>query len=322
MKIELKYLRLLRGKKNLLAFSYGGDSRALFECLLRQNISFDLALINYKTRKQSDLEEKKAKELASKFNKQIFTKTAPKFKNNFESKAREFRYAFFKELCEKKGYENVLLAHQLNDNFEWFLMQFSKGAGFLELSPMQDIVKKDNFLLIRPFLNFSKNEILAFLKQNNIFYFEDESNENEKFKRNYIRKHFSNEFINNFERGVKKSFEYINKDLSLLNTEILEFKGILYCAINESVIARAVKRFGIVMSAKQRKESKKDCVISAKLGICYAFNKAFIFNFENALKMPKSFKEECRINKIPKLLRPYLFNHNVNIKEFLARVVV
>ena len=61
-------LEKLQGKKNLLAFSAGVDSTALFFILLQNNINFDIAIVNYNTREQSQEELAYAKELASTYN--------------------------------------------------------------------------------------------------------------------------------------------------------------------------------------------------------------------------------------------------------------
>ncbi|ARJ56812.1 tRNA(Ile)-lysidine synthetase [Campylobacter cuniculorum DSM 23162 = LMG 24588] len=320
--IKNEILEALRGQKNLLAFSYGSDSTALFYILMDFNIEFDLVFINYKTRIHSDTEELEARHLAQKFHKKIFIQNAPYFKNNFEKQARDFRYAFFEKLCCEEQYQNLILAHQLNDLFEWFLMQFSKGAGLAELIGMKDREKCEFFTLVRPLLFVSKDEILAFLKQRKIKYFNDESNENEKYFRNFIRKHFAKDFITQFSKGVKKSFEYLGKDLQDFlgdekESEILEFKGILICKKHESLISKAVKKRGVVMSWAQRKEALKgDCVVSSKVGIVYfkqGLNdeRALIFNYELCEKLPKSFKEKCRQAKIPRLLRAYLYHHHL-----------
>ena len=52
--------------KNLLAFSGGIDSTALFFMLLEQNIDFDMAIVDYGIRAQSKDEVAYAKELAHK----------------------------------------------------------------------------------------------------------------------------------------------------------------------------------------------------------------------------------------------------------------
>ncbi len=323
--IKAEILSLLKKGKNLLAFSYGSDSAALFYILLEFGVEFDLAFINYKTRQNSDLEEKEALNLAFKFNKKIFTQNAPFFENNFEKKARDFRYAFFEKICLENGYENLILAHHLNDLFEWFLMQFSKGAGLMELLGMKECETRENFTLLRPLLFVSKDEILGFLQEKKIRYFNDESNESEKYFRNFIRKHYAKDFVSRFSKGVKKSFFYLNKDLEeFLGTEILEFQGILICEKQASLIAKAVKKMGVVISTAQRKEAlKKDCVISSKIGVVHfdlAPEKSLIFRYEICEKIPKAFREKCRKARIPKLLRAYLYNHGLEPLDLNLRL--
>ena len=298
-KFSDEILSALKGGKNLLAFSYGSDSTALFYALNAYKIGFDLALINYKKRAQSDLEEAAAKKLAGEFGKQIFTKTAPNFKNNFQNAARNFRYEFFGEICVNFGYENVILAHQMDDKFEWFLRQFARGAGLAELLGMKEREKREKFTLLRPFLRTTKAEILSFLQQNKLKFFKDESNENEKYQRNYLRKHFAAPFMSEFGEGVGRSFEYLSKDLQAFDgengSEIAEFRGILICECSETAITRAVKKMGLVMSAGQRRELKKggefnDIVVSGRICIAFMRGKCLVFRHtkaEKALKIEK-----------------------------------
>lgn len=318
MQIKDEILSLLKKGRNLLAFSYGSDSSALFHFLVQKKIDFDLAMINYKTRKNSDLEEQKAKELALEFHKKIFIKSAPVIKGNFEKEARDFRYDFFEKICLEQNYDNLILAHHLNDQLEWFLMQLSRGAGLAEILGMQEYEKRQNYTLLRPLLFTSKDEILSYLKENDIFYFQDESNENEKYFRNYIRKNFSNAFVSKFHQGLKRSFFYLDEDRKKLYDleSIKEIQGLMICPKNESLIAKAVKMKGLLLSAAQRKEFLKgDCVLGGKIGIVYKDEKAIVFKYETCQKLPKEFKEACRIAKIPRLLRAYLYNHKIDISS-------
>ncbi|EIP3653567.1 tRNA lysidine(34) synthetase TilS [Campylobacter coli] len=318
MQIKDEILSLLKKGRNLLAFSYGSDSSALFRFLVQKKIDFDLAMINYKTRKNSDLEEQKAKELALEFHKKIFIKSAPVIKGNFEKEARDFRYDFFEKICLEQNYSNLILAHHLNDQLEWFLMQLSRGAGLAEILGMQEYEKRQNYTLLRPLLFMSKDEILSYLKENDIFYFQDESNENEKYFRNYIRKNFSNAFVSKFHQGLKRSFFYLDEDRKKLYDleSIKEIQGLMICPKNESLIAKAVKMKGLLLSAAQRKEFLKgDCVLGGKIGIVYKDEKAIVFKYETCQKLPKEFKEACRIAKIPRLLRAYLYNHKIDISS-------
>ncbi|EAJ6074007.1 tRNA lysidine(34) synthetase TilS [Campylobacter coli] len=316
MQIKDEILSFLKKGRNLLAFSYGSDSSALFHFLVQKKIDFDLVMINYKTRKNSDLEEQKAKELALEFHKNFFIKSAPVIKGNFEKEARDFRYDFFEEICLEQNYDNLVLAHHLNDQLEWFLMQLSRGAGLVEILGMQECEKRPNYTLLRPLLFTSKDEILSYLKENDIFYFQDESNENEKYFRNYIRKNFSNAFVSKFHQGLKRSFFYLDGDRKKLYDleSIKEIQGLMICPKNESLIAKAVKMKGLLLSAAQRKEFLKgDCVLGGKIGIVYKDEKAIVFKYETCQKLPKEFKEACRIAKIPRLLRAYLYNHKIDI---------
>ena len=61
---------------NLLAFSHGIDSTALFYILHETGVKFDLVIVDHNVREQSKFEVESAKELASKFGKKIkFHKT-------------------------------------------------------------------------------------------------------------------------------------------------------------------------------------------------------------------------------------------------------
>ena len=299
--------------KNLLAFSAGVDSTALFFYLLEKNIPFDIAIVNYHTRATSDEEVEYAKNLAKKYNKKIFIKDC--FLDKFsEKKARDCRYKFFEEIIKKEGYKTLILAHQLNDRFEWFLMQLSKGAGLKELIAMEEFEKRDFYTIWRPFYNFSRDEILEYLHKNNIKYFIDESNFNEKYKRNFFRKHFSNEFIKLFKDGVKRSFEYLEEDKKLLFKEDWQNIKKLYFfpksnpQIDIKKVDIIAKKLGILLTKAQRDEIIKtnfSCVIQGKLAIDSNNEKIFIAPFIKTT-LDKEFKETMRKNKIPPKVRGYI----------------
>lgn len=322
----LKNIDILKNEKNLLAFSHGSDSTALFYILENAGISFDIAFVNYKTRRQSDKEESCAKELAAKFNKNIFVKVVKldlQSSSNFEKNARDIRWNFFEELVLKFGYKNVITAHQLNDKFEWFLMQLSKGAGLNELIGMQNIDKKEHFNIIRPLLDVSKEEILSFLKENKIHFFNDVSNYNVKFKRNFIRSKFSDEFIKLYANGLKKSFCILENDTNSLKSKFVFRKYDFFIIKNDENFLRGIdkclKKLGYVMSENQRKNITESCVIGGRFVICKNEKYIFICPFLS-IKMDKKFKELCRVLKVPSKTRPYLFAKEINpsnLKNFL-----
>ncbi|NLY04126.1 MAG: tRNA lysidine(34) synthetase TilS [Campylobacter sp.] len=312
--------KLLNGK-NLLAFSYGVDSTALFYLLVQNGINFNLVFINYNTRSNSKNEELAARNLAAKFNKKIYIKQVNfNLENsNFESVARDFRYKFFEEICQEFGYENLITAHQLNDKFEWFLMRLSKGSGVVNALGMNAIDHKKHFFVVRPLIDTSRTEILEFLHANEYKYFIDSSNLNTNFERNFIRAEFSDNFIKKFKNGVKKSFEFLEQDKKhLLNGEIYsnsEFFVIKNRENHMNLIDKALKKLNIVMSQKQRKQALEDCVISGKVVICYTKDCIYIAPYQTHI-MDKVFKEKCRLKKVPPLIRGYIFTHQDLLKWF------
>lgn len=315
-------LKLLQNKKALLAFSHGTDSTALFYILAWADVKFDIAFVNYNTRKNSNLEEESARALAEEFGKEIYVKSVNlslEERSNFEKKAREIRYEFFGEICTKFGYEYLITAHNLNDMFEWFLMRFSKGAGVCNLIGMNKIDPQEKYTILRPLLDVDKDEILNFLDTNEIKYFVDDSNFDINFERNYIRYKFSNEFIKEFNLGVKKSFEFLSIDKEHLQGKFIYEDSKFFIIKNEdnamNLVDKAVKKLGISMSQKQRIEAKKTCVISGKIAIGYAGDKICISPFE-VIKMDKKFKEACRVKKVPKHNRGYIFKNRALLELF------
>lgn len=301
--------------KNLLAFSGGVDSTALFFLLLQQNISFDIAIVNYSLRESSNEEVAYAKELAVKYNKRIYTSSFPKDTKFSEKIARDFRYSFFEKIIEDDDYNALITAHQLNDKLEWFLMQLSKGAGVVELMGMKEAEIRDDIHYLKPLLNTSKKELLEYLQTNKIKYFVDESNTDEKYKRNYIRVNISNFMMADYENGIKKSFEYLEKDISSLskivilkqNKEYYELKNLQDNLANIRAIDKILKKLGVLISSKQRDEilEKQDIVISHKFAVVIRDEIIYISPFIK-VKMTKQQKEIFRKNKIPPKMRGYL----------------
>lgn len=322
-KLSSDILKELQKRKNLLAFSAGTDSSALFFILHSYNIEFDIALVNYKTREQSDNEERYAKELAKKYNKHCYTFMCKLENNNFEHIARNERYAFFEKLINEHSYENLITAHHLNDRFEWLLMQLSKGAGLAEMYGMNDIEEKSDYKIIRPLLSISKKEIEEFLSLNNIKYFFDESNKDKHYKRNHIRQAYADTFMEEFSLGVKRSFEYLKKDVKALYPKQIKQIKQLYIlekstddTINMRGIDKIVKTLGVLLSAAQREEilKTKDCVVAGKIAISFNEELIFIAPTKDAI-MPKKFKEACRNAKIPSKVRSYMYKENIHPKE-------
>lgn len=329
--MQTKNFEVINTKRNLLGFSGGVDSSALFFLLLEENIPFDIAIVDYNFRKESKEEVAYAKELTTKYNKKIYLKEVElKSTSNFEKKARDIRYDFFDEIIKENSYEALITAHQLNDKLEWFLMQFTKGAGLNELLSFELQSSRKDYKVFKPLINTSRQSLENYLNENNIKYFIDSSNENEDFKRNYFRKHFSKKLINEFEEGISNSFNYLEEDLKSLKNSIslifkdkdLEvYKNTNDDNLNIKIIDESLKKRGILLTKKQRDEIliQKELVVSHKIVVTILEKYIYLCPYLKHTILTKEFKEICRINKIPNKVRFYIFEY-LEIEKLLEKI--
>ncbi len=105
-----------------------------------------------------------------------------------ETAARHYRRAFLYNL--QKAYTDqrklpvyLVFAHQHDDRVETLLMNLFRGAGIEGLTAMP----KRRGLVLRPLLEFSKKEILAYLRRNALPSLKDPSNEEGFTTRNRLR---------------------------------------------------------------------------------------------------------------------------------------
>ena len=318
-------LHKLKSGRNLLAFSHGVDSTALFYILDEAGVKFDLAIVDYNVRAQSKDEVASARDLAAKFNKQIYVKSVQLGESNFEHEARAVRYEFFGQICREQGYENLILAHQFDDKFEWFLMQLGRGAGLSELLGMQELETREDYMIARPLLGVRKCELERFLRKRNLKYFTDETNLTEQFKRGRVRTKFSEPFLNEYFSGVKKSFEFLATDALSLTPEISNPAPKIYLVKRGANEIRgadlACKRLGLVLSAAQRNECARclengtDCVLGGKVAVG-AGEKFILTTPYVKAAMDKKFKEACRRLAIPPINRGFLFAEGADLALF------
>jgi len=317
----------LQNKKNLLAFSAGVDSTTLLFLLLKNNINFDIAIVDYGLRLQSKEEVVYAQELAQKYKFKCHVHKAQIIEKNFEAKARTIRYEFFEELIQTHNYDNLLTAHHLGDRFEWMLMQFCKGAGCVELAGMQAVDKRSNYTLLRPLLHLDKQEFLVYLQDNQIKYFEDSSNDDEKYKRNKFRHSHSKPLLNKYLSGIKKSFQYIDEDVKQLvsETTLSKCNALIYFKTNNSkrsdilAVDRYFKSIGKLITANEKKmlKEEKSVIIGREYIVNQTLSYVLIAPFIKAENIDKKIKEKLRLLKVEPKLRGYLASDSEAL-EFLS----
>lgn len=305
--------------KNLLAFSGGPDSTALFFMMHKHDIKFDIAIVDYGIREQSKDEVAYAKELALRYKKKCFVHVSKQIDKNFEANARQVRYDFFDSLIKKHNYTTLLTAHHLGDRLEWLLMQLCKGAGLAELNSLKNKTIKNDHILLRPLLHVTKDELIQYLQANNIKYFEDKSNANLNIKRNVFRHKYANPLLKRYSSGIKKSFKYLDNDTKILikDVDVKIVSGCYYFQKTDSItndiyqIDKILKSIGILIGSKVREEiqQKQEIVISRRYLVAKTKHYIFVTPFITNKIMPKNFKEKCRKMNVTPKLRPVLYEY-------------
>ncbi|WPR70989.1 tRNA lysidine(34) synthetase TilS [Flavobacterium sp. NG2] len=183
-------LSFLKGKKLLLATSGGLDSMVMLHVFQQLGYEIAIAHCNFQLRGlESFGDQSFIQEYAQEYQIPIYvtqfdtTAFAKDYKLSTQVAARELRYNWFYELLGTENYDYILTAHHADDNLETFLINLSRGTGLDGLTG----IPEQNNEIIRPFLTVSREDILAFAKENNINWREDSSNASDKYLRNKIR---------------------------------------------------------------------------------------------------------------------------------------
>ena len=181
-------LNLLKDKKYVLACSYGPDSMALFDMLLKEGFCFVVAHVNYHKRDVSNFEEESLRKYCKDNDIQIEVLDTAKMKveKNFQNWAREVRYDFFKKVLVKHHCDALLVAHQQDDVLETYIMQ-KERQGIVKYWGIAEKTALNGMKIIRPLLGYSKQELLDYDSKNNVPYSIDVSNLSSDYTRNKIR---------------------------------------------------------------------------------------------------------------------------------------
>ncbi len=222
----------------LLAISGGIDSVVLAHLFKKAGFNFSLAHCNFKLRgKDSEADEAfckaLAKELDVKFYVQAFDVEAycKKNKVSVQMAARDLRYDWFNELIKKNKFDHLVTAHHANDVVETIFINLLRGTGIKGLKGIPE--KKEN--IVRPLLNFTKEEINAFAKKEKIGYRTDKSNLESKYERNFLRleilpklkklhPNLEQTFLNNVA-NFKEEAEIVNEFLTEKTKQLVSKKG-------------------------------------------------------------------------------------------------
>lgn len=245
----------------LLALSGGADSVCMLDLFLECGFPYPVAAahFNHNLRgEEAKRDEDFCIELCKKRGVKLFLGSADvnalamKSGKGVEEAARSARYAFLeKTVSENSELSYIATAHNRGDMCETMVLNLSRGTS---IDGMCAIPKRRGNI-IRPILDVSREEILAYNKARSLEFITDSTNLDEKYSRNRVRlnilpeiKKISAGYEENFARAAKlfrRDSDFLATEAEKKYAEVVK-GGVLYTEnaqnIHSSILSRIVKR--------------------------------------------------------------------------------
>lgn len=192
-KVSAALSRLLpepRGRRLGVAVSGGPDSVALCDVLAQLAPARELQLtvlhVNHRLRPEAEAEQQLVEQLCRCWQLPCLVEvlSPPERHSGIEAWARQERYRFFQRVRDRYGLEAVAVAHTLDDQAETVLFRLLRGTARRGLAGMP---ATRGGWLIRPLLDCSRQEVMAYLETRQLPYTVDPSNTDLRYTRNKIR---------------------------------------------------------------------------------------------------------------------------------------
>lgn len=248
-------------KPVVCAVSGGADSVLLIHVLHKLGYNVILAHVNHHKRKESEIEaiemEKFAKSLNVPFELLNYHYSG---NGNFHDESHFARYDFFKDVANKYNTNIIATAHHAKDQAETILIKLMEGSNLYGYGGMPTSYNDGKYLVIRPILSLTKDEIYEYVKNNNLKWFEDNSNYEDDFLRNRLRHHviplLEHECPDLYQKVIKysnilhESFDYIrsnSKEYLLNNNDMIDISNFkdLNIALKKDIISLMLEKYDI-----------------------------------------------------------------------------
>ncbi len=143
-----------------------------------------------------------------------------------EEEARRVRYDFFATLMEEKRIPILVTAHHADDNLETVLFRMCRGSALGGLGGIAPVRAFAVGFLVRPLLNATKEDLVAYCHARGLDYVCDSTNADTAYTRNAIRHNAVPALLERFpdaQRRVCKTCEELREDERLLQSLAEQF---------------------------------------------------------------------------------------------------
>lgn len=176
----------------VLAVSGGVDSVVLLDLMVKlakskPTYQLVVAHLDHGIRSDSDIDRQLVQNIANKHGLVFVYDTANLGEKASEDAARKARYRFLRKVQQATGADAIVTAHHQDDLLETAILNLLRGTNRKGLTSLSNDKN-----LRRPLLHISKAQIRAYAKKHKLVWREDTTNQDDKYRRNYVRNNIMN----------------------------------------------------------------------------------------------------------------------------------
>lgn len=253
----------LTGEKVIVGVSGGADSVCLLFMLLewakQSPLTIAVAHINHGIRQDAGKDAAYVEALCSKLGIDFYLKEADvaarakREKRSEEEAGRLTRYEFFQQTAAEYGAEKIAVAHNANDRAETVLFHLLRGSGLSGLCGIRPVRGQ----IVRPILCLERWEIEQYLKEREISYCMDSTNEGDDYTRNRIRHHIlpyaQKEIVKGCIRHISRTGEMLGETEEYLEQQTQKARQRCVQQESEKVFIIKTEEFRMLHTVLQKR---------------------------------------------------------------------
>jgi tRNA(Ile)-lysidine synthase len=196
----------------VVAVSGGVDSVVMLDLLRKHpGIKLIVAHFDHGIRDDSAKDRKLVQDIAKRHGLPFVHQAGRLGPGTSEAAARTARYKFLQSVMEASKAKAIVTAHHQDDLLETAILNLLRGSGRKGLTSLKS---RDG--LVRPLLPYTKEQIRDYAVQHGLGWREDLTNDDLRFKRNYIR----HKILPKFSLGQRAQLLILLEGLQAVNEEL------------------------------------------------------------------------------------------------------